>query len=177
VNEPLDELYLKWLYEQVGNVRLKNPSRTYWKLFRQLYTKEFVWIVPNDDNRLADGLDLRDEFIRRHNRNLNHQDAVWMQLGCSMMELLMGLARHLSFEDGQSCQFWFWRLIENLGLHDCKDDSDFDPSTVDEILDEVIWRTYNPDGSGGLFPLEDPHEDQREVELWYQLNAYLLEHA
>jgi len=49
VSQPLDELYFTWLYSQVGSVRTRNPARTYWSLLRYLYTKEFVWIIPNDD--------------------------------------------------------------------------------------------------------------------------------
>jgi len=64
MNEPLDDLYLTWLYSQIGSIKLKQPSRTYWSLFRQLYTKEFVWIIPNDDNRIEDGRDLRFKFQR-----------------------------------------------------------------------------------------------------------------
>jgi hypothetical protein len=46
-------------------------------------------------------------------------------------------------------------------------------SVVDEILERVIGRTYRPDGRGGFFPLRYAEKDQREVELWYQLNAYV----
>src|SRR5690349_15038133 len=60
---PLDELYYQWLYSQVGSTRLKDRTRTYWRLLKLLFTKEFVWIVPHDDNRIADGTDLRYEFV------------------------------------------------------------------------------------------------------------------
>jgi hypothetical protein len=171
---PLDELYFRWLYSQVGNPKLKNPSRTYWALLRQLYTKEFIWLIPNDDNRLEDGLDLRYEFVEKE--GLHDVDQHWMGMGCSMLEMLIALSRRLSFEDDGPAEDWFWQLLENIGLRYCNDKSDFLPQDVDDILDEVIWRTYNPDGSGGLFPLMNANEDQREVELWYQLSAYLLEH-
>jgi hypothetical protein len=28
---------------------------------------------------------------------------------------------------------------------------------------------------GGFFPLTHPNDDQRKVEIWYQMNAYLDE--
>lgn len=62
---PLDEQYLKWLYRQVASSKYRNPARTYWSLLRQLYTTEFVWTVPNDDNRVEDGRDLRYEFLKK----------------------------------------------------------------------------------------------------------------
>ena len=55
----LDEDYLTWLYSQVGSVKLRNKAKSHWSLLRQMYTKEFIWLIPNDDNLLEDGRDLR----------------------------------------------------------------------------------------------------------------------
>jgi hypothetical protein len=176
MTEPLDELYFRWLCSQVTNVKLKNPARTYWSLLRQLHSKEFVWIIPNDDNRLEDGRDLRHEFVENEGLE-NEVDPDWLNIGCSMLELLIGVARMLNFEDDEPVEDWFWIMLENLGLRHCTDKSNYDEQDVDEILDDVIWRTYDPDGRGGLFPLRHAPEDQREVELWYQASAYLLENG
>lgn len=174
MNEPLDELYLKWLYRQVANVKLRSPSRTYWRLMKQLYKKEFVWIIPNDDNRLEDGRDLRCLFV--HEEGLGDVDPHWMSLGCSMLEMLVALARTLNFEDeSRDVGQWFWTLMQNLNLNDCTDASNYDDIAVEECLENVIWRTYHRSGRGGLFPLRHAKKDQRDVELWYQLNTYILE--
>jgi hypothetical protein len=175
MNEPLDELYLTWLYGQIGSVRLKNPSKTYWSLARQLFTTEFFWIIPNDDNRLADGRDLRLEFIDESEIDVIDPD--WMSLGCSMLEMLIALSRRLNFQDDESPKEWFWKLIENLDLEQCTD-ARYNQQThdrVDSVLDRIIWRKYDANGHGGLFPLEHARHDQREVEIWYQLSAYLIE--
>ena len=177
MSEPLDETYLIWLYRQVAPVRLKNPARTYWSLIRQLFTKEYVWLVPNDDNRVEDGRDLRREFVEECEID---PDPEWMGIGCSMMEMLLGLSRRLAFEGEGEPRDWFWHLLQNLELRDCSDlnyeEQDLF-NIVEDILDQVIWRTYERDGTGGLFPLKNPHEDQRDTELWYQMNHYLLEHT
>jgi hypothetical protein len=170
---PLDELYLQWLYSQVGSVKNRNPSRSYWKILRKLFTKEFVWIVPNDDNRAEDGRDLRLEFLEEY--DVRDADATWMRLGCSMLELLIGLSRRLSFEAEGEPSSWFWKLMENLDLERYNDNTPFSDAAIDELLDRVIWRTYRRNGAGGLFPLKRTREDQRQVEIWYQLCAYLLE--
>lgn len=170
---PLDELYFTWLYRQVGDPGIKNPNLTYWRTFRQLYSKEFIWFVPNDDNRIADGKDLRYEFV--DDSGLNDVDIGWMGLGCSMLELLIGLSRRLAFEAEGKPRDWFWHMMKNLGLVEYNDRHPSGEVEVDEILDRVIWRTYRGDGHGGLFPLKNAREDQREVELWYQLSAYVLE--
>lgn len=173
-NEPIDELYLEWLYSQIGSVKVKNLSWTYWSLCRQLFKKEFVWFVPNDDNRVEDGRDLRHHFISETHADV---DRDWMEMECSFLELLIGLARRLAFEAEGEPRDWFWLMLRNLGL-DHFNDAVFGPKhekIVDEAMDRVIWRRYSRDGDGGLFPLRDSVKDQRKVELWYQLNAYIIE--
>lgn len=176
--KPLDELYFVWLYSQVGDPEIQNPNRTYWKMLRQLYTKEFVWIIPNDDNRIQDGTELRYEFVDKS--ELTDVDLGWIQLGCSMLELLVGLSRRLSFEAEGESRDWFWELIVNLGLRKYNDNyynakPEISEKVIDTVLDRVIWRNYEPSGRGGLFPLKHAKFDQRDVELWYQLNSYVIE--
>lgn len=168
----LDELYLHWLYSQVGDVKVRNKSRTYWDLLAQLYSKQFVWFIPNDDNRVLDGIDLRHEFILDAGVGFDND---WLARPCSILELCVALSRRLAFEGEGQPSAWFWVLMTNLGLQHCTDRPKYDQSEVDARLDAVIWRTYEPDGRGGLFPLRYPSKDQREVELWYQMNAYLLD--
>ena len=173
MNALLDEEYFIWLYKQIGNSRPKNPSRTHWSLARQLFTKEFVWIVPNDDNRVEDGRDLRHEFLEAS--EILDPSPEWIGLGCSFLEMLIGLSRRLSFETDGEPREWFWQLIENLDIyHNDQVYNNAIRKQIDDVLERVIWRTYNYNGQGGLFPLEMADSDQRKVEIWYQLGAYLI---
>lgn len=172
-----DDAYLRWLYSQVASVRHRDPSRTYWSLFRALYTKEFLWFIPNDDNRVEDGRALREQFMQETGMD---PDREWLRLPCSMLEMLIALSTRLAFEAEGQPRRWFWHLLQNLGLQECNDAFLITPvqlAQVDEILDNVIWRRYDVDGHGGLFPLQqiNDHPDQTKVELWYQMNAYLLQ--
>ena len=176
ITVPLDEAYLKWLYHQVGDVRFHNPASTYWSLFRTLYSKEFVWFIPNDDNRVEEGKALRREFLLDHRLSPYDVDRNWLDLNCSFLEMLIALSRRLAFESEGEAHEWFWELLNTLALDAYSDRNGVPEVEVDEILDRVIWRQYLANGVGGLFPLEHPREDQREVEIWYQMNAYLLEH-
>lgn len=168
----LDDRYLTWLYGQVAVVRTRKSSRTFWDLFRQLFSTEFVWIVPNDDNRAEDGRELRCEWATDTGTEV---DRNWLSLGCSFLELLIGLSRRLAFETDGDAANWFWQLIDNLGLLGCHDRSNFKSEDVEEATARVIWRTYQSDGNGGLFPLRQTRNDQRQVEIWYQLSEYLLQ--
>jgi len=173
MSKPLDELYFTWLCSQVGDLELNNPTRTYWRMMKQLYTKEFVWIVPNDDNRIEDGKDLRYEFVDQS--GLSDVDPSWVQLPCSMFELMVGLSRRFAFVVDGEPRDLFWLLVENADLLDYNDSNKYYESEVDTIMDRIIWRTYQSDGQGGFFPLKSPRADQRKIELWYQLNAYVIE--
>lgn len=170
MSQPVDGLYFDWLC--LHNV---NGAEVYTKLLRLLHCKEYVWSVPNDDNRIEDGRALRIEFMEK--TDVEIKDPGWLRLGCSMLELLIGMSRRLQFMTEESPSDWFWEMLTNIGLnfyddHNIKHVSE---SHVDDVLEQVIWRTYRHDGYGGLFPLQYPSEDQRHVELWYQMTAYVLE--
>lgn len=175
--EPLDEVYFKWLAVQVVNARLKNPNATYWSTLQQLYGAEFVWRIRNDDNRVADGKALRDEFLETHPIAVTLE---WYDQGCSFLEMLITLARRLSFQtEGASAAEWFWQLLGNVGLviNDATYASNHTEPFVAQVLDQINNRTYDSNGRGGLFPLNDSPVDLRQVELWNQMNYYLLERS
>lgn len=174
MNSELDRDYLEWLYSQVGSVKDRVRARTHWNLLTHIFSKEFVWLVANDDNRLEDGRDLRDEYL--HERGLDRSDVSWEWLNqnCSLLEMLIALSRRLSFEIDVQPKDCFWLMINNLGIS-VTDNVKYPQKKIDEILDSLIWRRYHHDGKGGLFPLKYPTKDQRDVEIWYQLSAYLLE--
>jgi hypothetical protein len=178
VNSPLDESYFQWLYGQVADPKETRPGLTYWNLLRELYKTEFSWTVHHDDNRVEDGKELRAEFSQEKGLyDYGLLDPGWMSLGCSMLELLIGLSRRLAFDGGFEPADWFWRMLENIGLHLQTDSPKFPREDISEILDRIIWRKYEYNGHGGLFPLRDPMADQREKELWYQMQAYLIENC
>lgn len=172
---PLDERYLSWLVGQVANVKTRARARTHWNLFKQMSETIFVAVVAFDENRIADGRDLRYEYLAEAEDEAGDPD--WTRSPVSMLEVFVVLARTLAFEMDDNVEPWFWHLLEELDLERFND-REYDnhaQEAIAETLDRVIWRRYDPDGRGGLFPLRSPERDQRQVELWYQLNAYLLE--
>ena len=167
--------YLMWLSAQAGFDPLSEES-IFWHLLLQLFNKEFSWVVPNDDNRANDGLYLREVFSNEFGGNIE------FATGVNMLELMVGLAYRLGFEmsdESEDPAYWFAILLTNTGLdrfHDKRYLADFaSASHVDNILNRIINRDYDADGYGGFFPLQRPEEDQRGLELWGQLNSYILE--
>lgn len=172
MNEPLENLYFNWLCARVVNMKPRRNEATYYDLLRKLHRTEFVWTISGDDNRAEDGKELRKEFIFQAEVP---DDPEWrILIGCSVLEMLIAFARRAEFQDDTPLPEWFWEFLTNLGL-DTYDDSCFEEDFVELVLESFIWRTYNPDGNGGLFPIGDPPTDQRKVEIWYQFCEYLVD--
>lgn len=171
----IDDRYFEWLYSQFGAVSNRNPARSHWELAKALHSREFFWFVSNDDNRVGDGLELRHEFLVTQGDD--GVDREWLDLGCSTLEMLVALARRASFETDREPGAWIWEFFTNLGMLGFTDVAwnTKHLARTQRKLDQLIYRTYSPTGRGGLFPLQRPAEDQRKVELWYQMSAYLIE--
>jgi hypothetical protein len=162
----LDYRYFDWLISQI---KLPSNQKTYNELFSRMYDLEFVWTVPNDGNRVQDGLDLRPEFLNGARQRLSLG-------GVSILEVLIALSRRLAFNAGGDPETWAWRLIKNLRLNKMADPlTDGQSVRVEEALEALVWRTYQPDGQGGFFPLRYPTMDQTKVEVWYQMHAFINE--
>lgn len=174
-NQPLDELYLIWLYGEIGDATIRPGRRTHWNLARKLFTTEFVWFVPNDDNRAEDGRELRLEFL--YDAEIPELDPDWYGMGCSYLELLVALSRRLAFETDGNASDWFWHMIRNLELIQYNDSYKGSFDFLEEVTDRITFRTYEANGQGGLFPLRHADKDQTKTEIWYQLSAYLIENA
>jgi len=172
IHEPIEEAYFNWLCTKVCKAEVPTPSLTYFHLLRALHGTEFVWLLSGDDNRAEDGVELRTEFLRVA---FTHNDPEWMSMPCSVLEMLIALANRAAFETDRSTVYWFWTFIENLGMREFNDASNFDPREVSDILYRLVWRTYDYEGHGGMFPLTEATHDQRKQEIWYQFCEYLLD--
>lgn len=164
--------YLKWLVDWVG-------GEDYWALFRHLHRTPFRWVVANDENRAMDGMSLRDRFeYEEHYTDVSYPDEE-----CSVLELLVGMASRINdivigIEEEDQTPRWFWEIVSNLFLQNFSSDDFFKGggrAEISDILDMFMDRTYTFNGEGGLFPLKNTDVDQREIELWYQMSAYLDE--
>lgn len=163
----VDYEYYSWLTKKID---IPN-EKTYFDLFERMHNVEFIWTVPNDDNRVQDALDLRTEFLDGKTGEI--------QLGgATCLEIVVALSQKVAFiaSGNKHAHQWAWTLLKNLGLRRFSD-----PLTpekvnhIDQIFHDLIWRNYHVDGRGGFFPLQNPDVDQTQVEIWYQLNAYVSE--
>lgn len=168
MSEPIEESYFNWLCAKV-----RDPYATiYLDLLRILHRTEFVWVLPYDENRAMDGMDLRSYFVTETGLD---PDPNWSHTPCSVLEMLLGLANQLEFLTDTPTREWFWTFMTNLKLDEYRQVSDEDLPVIEDILYAFVWRTYAYDGRGGIFPLRWPKRNQREHEIWHQLGDYLEE--
>jgi len=158
--------YFDWLYEQVNR-------GDYLKLCAWLHNIPFQVEIELDANRVGDVDEMRRMFMSHHDTyygDLHLPDA-------TIFEILVVMAQKANFMTNGPVTAWFQRFIDNLGLGRYVDDGfESHSRQVDRIIGHFNNRTYRPDGQGGLFPLTRPAADQRRIELWYQMGAYLREH-
>lgn len=177
-NSRVKQDYFHWLCDLI---HAEDGHATFSLLAQELHTREFVWTIPNDDNRAMDGRGLRERYAYE---NPYERTKTLDDMPCSVLEMLIALAGRMDFElsdandDTDLTTSYFWEMMDNIGLSSYSDDVFLEidgPFAVDAIIQALLNREYDGDGEGGLFPLKHPQEDQRDVELWYQMNAYLEE--
>ena len=137
-------------------------------LINTLLSHAFTPIIERDENRAIDGIYLRSE--------LGFEDPTDKR-PCSLLEMLIALAGRFDGNSGfDPDEVWenFWSMMENIGL-DQYDDIHYAKDEVWSILYIFDNRTYAFNGKGGLFPLKRPTHDQRNVEIWDQMQEWLIE--
>ena len=169
MGEPIENLYFNWLCAKVLD---GGGGSSYIDLLVILHRTEFVWVVPADRHRISEGKDLRDNFLTESRME---EDPQWEMEPCSVLEMLVAFCNRLSFQTGAPPKSWFWELMTNLELNEYVRVSNRDQKVIDDILYSFIWRQYDPDGRGGLFPLGRTQNDQRKIEVWYQFAEYATE--
>ena len=162
--------YIEWL---CGRVSL-DLSR-YGKLAHTLFSTSFEWPckIPLDANRASDGIELRYEYQEEACR-----DVGGVLEDCSVLEMMVALSERIDGIIGEPGEInyskWFMEMLRNLDL-DNETDRFFNSVEVDYILRDFMLRRIDFDGSGGLFPLRFPTEDQRSLSIWDQMSCYINE--
>ena len=151
-------------------------SKHYILLLEHLWRKEYYSILPNDQNRVKDGLFLRREVNEGQDFG-----------PCRVLEMLIALSRRMEFQlygtdYDKTYKDLFWELVNNLDLikfDNIEAAKDAMYLEIDHILTNWIERRYSPDGHGGVFPLNNWQKgssiEQTKVEIWYQMMLYLSE--
>lgn len=172
-----EEDYYSWLLNKVTDADF-NPSQ-YSTLMRMLYNAEFTWLIPEDENRAIDGINLRDDFAK-YTGVPQVEALIYLDKPCSVLEMMVALACRIEdqiMEDlfvGPRVGRWMKVMISSLGLR-YETDGYLDEEYVDYIISTFLKREYERNGDGGLFRIRDHSVNMREIEIWSQTNWYLRE--
>ena len=175
----LDSGYFRWLCDKAGINLDPAFGQSYVKLAHILSENTFYSVVPRDIHRAKDGVRLRLDYYDICGKMPKNRDE-----DASFLEVLVALSMRMSDltvdgnDGGYAVKKFFWELLRNIKI-DIFDDKKWVPGSTEGyikwVLRTVCQRIIQRDGSGGFFPLKDPKMDQRSVEIWYQMNAYLME--
>ena len=176
-NKQLLNNYYLWLLGIVDGAGyfIDDYNKMLWKLFET----DFVWLLEMDSNRALDALDLRYEYVHMYGghpcREFEWKDA-------SVLEVLIALANNWEHEItydsriGDRTAQWFWLMLKNLGLTEYTN-SVYNEEEIDEIVNIWIFRRFEKNGKGSPFPVKSGKGDQKKVEIWYQLQQFVLENV
>lgn len=176
----IQQKYFDWLCDRVNR---RDIGEDHCFLLSCLFEIEYYYLVPNDENRAADGKRLREVFSELEGYNNDILEYL-IHKPTTVLEVIIGLAERMDYilidrrSKGCKVSRWFWEMIANLGLIPFHPN---DPNAEEKKKENLIlvetWleRAYAPSGKGGLFPLKNAVENQQEVELWYQMQAYVQE--
>lgn len=175
----LTEQYYDWLYKIVcGEWEPRNLS--FHSLLMFLYNRDYIPACEMDECRASDGVNLRYRFATENDIPYVQIDAALHDVPCNMLEMLVALALRIEehiMEDssaGNRVGQWFWNMVVSLGMA-AMDDNRFNADRAEYIIERFERREYQANGAGGLFTLNHPTEDMRQIDIWYQLMAYLNE--
>lgn len=145
-------------------------------VLRKLFETEFVWLVPFDEHRAQDGINLRYRFGRIFGIPDPVICAELDSVPCSILEMMVALAIRSEEqimrdeEVGDRTSLWIHLMLDNLGLIDYSDER-YNDIFVSRIIDTFLNRQYSRTGRGGLFeiPFLEPTKDMRSAEIWSQM--------
>ena len=162
--------YIGWLCDKVALDQTR-----YSRLAATLFATPFDWPgkIPLDSNRASDGLQLRYEYQMETGNIVGD-----ISSDCSVLEMMVALSERIDGIVGEPGEEhfnkWFMEMLMNLGL-DNETNRYFNSTEVGYVLKDCMSRRIDFDGSGGLFPLRYPTEDQRDLSIWDQMSCYLNE--
>lgn len=173
--EEIHRQYFEWLYSQVEHDE--------YACFRSLCLDlhRMIFVIPSkhvtmDINRVVDAYDMRSNFIESLAEQGVHVPIggkLFDPIKPTVFEVLVALARRIESdimydaEKENRTYKWFWLMISNLGIL-CPDDRK-------DIVNTWMCRKFDPDGTGSLFPLQNPSIDQTRLDIWSQMTNYFSE--
>ena len=162
--------YYIWLIDQIDF----DSHSDYSKLLEYLHNKNYIWVDPMDENRMDDGLALRNTF----EDVTDYQEYSSLVRPCSVLEMLVAFATRIDvdvMDMSYSTAHWFWIMLDNLGLGKCTDDN-FDVEMVEKVLNRWLKHEKSltkSENETGIFTRKSGKNDGDE---WMRMQTWISEH-
>lgn len=109
---------------------------------------DFVWYIPEDEDKAVQALRMRDEYCYETGMPLPRQAPA------SFLEVFVSITDTLTAMLYQDRKVFTKSILFNMGARSYSDDGRLPSEIHDEALaiaERVMYRTYGRNGSGGLF--------------------------
>lgn len=150
-------LYTPWLIQR-GCLENYSELASVWDEL------DFVWYIPEDEDKAVQALRMRDEYCYETSMPAPRQAPA------SFLEVFVSITDSLTAMLYQDREEFTKSILLNMGARSYSDDGRL-PSEIHEealvIAERVMYRTYGRNGSGGLFRI--PGEDVLETPLTTQM--------
>lgn len=172
--------YKHWLISKIdtnGDYSMDAYSR----LMDVLFRTDFFYIPEDeklkmDQNRAADGVYLRTIYDEETD---NMVESALSDKKASVLEVLVALSIRIEQDimgnGDDDFGHWFVEMLNNLGLMWFSNNKDWAESDILDILRVFMYRRYEDGGVGSLFPMKKPPIGFAKMEIWDQMQAYLIE--
>lgn len=125
---------------------------------------DFIWYIPEDEDKAIQALRMRDEYCYETGRPSPRQAPA------SFLEVFVSITDTLTAMLYQDRESFTKSILLNVGARSFSDDGRL-PSEIHEealiIAERVMYRTYSRNGTGGLFRI--PGADTLEMPLTTQM--------
>lgn len=125
---------------------------------------DFIWYIPEDEDRAIQALRMRDEYCYETGMPSPRQAPA------SFLEVFVSITDTLTAMLYQDRESFTKSILLNMGARSYSDDGRL-PSEIHEealiIAERVMYRTYSRNGTGGLFRI--PGVDTLEMTLTTQM--------
>ena len=162
--------YYIWL---INMIDFENGHENCSKLLQYLHSKEYIWKEWLDENRAEDGLALRARF----EKDTDYLDYSPLEKPCSVLEMMVAFAERIDrdvMDSEYGTPYWFWIMIENLGLKDCTDDV-FDAKKVNLVLDSWLNGLTKNNLKSGIFTIKSGKKPDSSEDEWFRMQRWISE--
>lgn len=146
-------------------------------IIRQMSMRDYISYNNMDDSRIDDKRAVV-EYFQKENDLSNDEIKTLLLETPSVFDILVAIAYRIDttiMTEEYSVAYWFWKMIDNIGLGEIAMDEDDTNSmtVVEDAIDKLCYTKYGKEGF--LFPIKSPDKDMRKVGLWNQAQAWLGE--